>query len=40
MDRIVTEWGFRGADAPVIRSERNGEVWSYYLAEVRNDDDE
>ena len=29
---IYTSWGFRGASAPLIRSERDGDSWRYYVA--------
>lgn len=31
---ILTEWGLKGAAHPLIRSERNGEEWTYYIAHI------
>jgi len=28
----LTEWGFQCADYPLIKCERHGEKWSYYIA--------
>lgn len=27
----MTEWGFRNAERPLIKSEREGEVWRYWI---------
>ena len=34
---ILTEWGFRNADAPLIKSVRRGEEWTYFIALNKND---
>lgn len=38
---ILTEWGLKGADAPIIRHEERGEEkeHSFFLACVLNDDE-
>ena len=47
---VLTEWGFNGADAPLIRSirkrppgdemTRHDDEWSYWIAEVKKEDDD
>lgn len=38
VQRIETEWAFKDADAPIIRSACRGEDWSYYIAVNVNDE--
>ena len=37
---VYTEWGIQGADAPLIRSIRDGEEWTYWIAVVKGGEDE
>jgi hypothetical protein len=36
--RMDTEWGFKDAAVGLIRSECRGDRWSFYIAEVRNEE--
>ncbi len=37
--RFLTEWGLKGADAPLIKSDRIGGVWTYYIASISEDEE-
>ena len=32
--RMLTEWGFKGSPVPLIRSIKDGDRWSYWIAKV------
>jgi hypothetical protein len=36
---IMTEWGFKGADFPIIKSEKRFGEWRYYIALNTAEDD-
>lgn len=36
---MLTEWGFEGADYPLIKSERRGSEYKYFIASVTKDDE-
>ena len=31
---ILTEWGFKGAEFPILKSECHGKEWTYYIAAI------
>ena len=37
--RIMTEWGFKSADHPIIKSDRRGNDSIYYIAAITDDED-
>lgn len=43
-EHVMTEWGFRGADAPIIKSVRTGQrkapEFSYFIANVKHVSDD
>lgn len=38
--RIMTEWGLKGSDAPLIKCDTRGDVNNYFIASVRGDSDD
>lgn len=34
---ILTEWGFKGSEIPIIKSVCVGESWTYYIAAVQEE---
>jgi len=37
---MLTEWGFAGADYPLIKSWRRGEEYKFYIASVTKDSED
>lgn len=37
---ILTEWGFKDADAPLIRSINDNDTWTFWIALVREEREE
>lgn len=37
-DHWMTEWGFKKADVPLIKSDKLNGVWTYYIAVIESDE--
>jgi hypothetical protein len=38
-EEMLTEWGFKDADYPLLKSERHGDEWRFWIAGILEDEE-